>query len=72
MGVDICCDAGAVDALRQFVHAPIDQADQATEKIGAAARFGTRRFGRRGMAGTDKASCHQQGCDDMLGLNHAH
>ena len=72
MRADICCDAAAVDALRQLIHAPIDEADQAAEKIGAAVRFGTRRFGRRGLAGTNEVSCDQEGCDDMLGLNYAH
>ena len=67
VGVDVGRDAGAADALRQFVHAPIDQADQASEQIGACVRFGARRFGRRGLAGTDKASCDQERCDDMLG-----
>ena len=56
MGADVGRHAAAVDAPRQFVHAPIDRADQAAEQIGASARTG-RRFGRRGLAGAGEAHC---------------
>ena len=55
---------------RQFVHAPIDQADQAAEQIGAAVRLATRRFRRCGAAGADQASRDQERRDDVLGLKH--
>ncbi len=80
MGVDVGRDAGAVDAPRQFVHAPIDQADQAAEQIGAAVHgrdffAGARRAEqRRGFAGCDHGRRdHERRNDDgdIFGSNHA-
>ena len=46
VGADVGRNAAAADALCQFVHAPIDQADQATEQIGAPVRLGRLSLGR--------------------------
>ena len=57
--IDVCRHAGAVDAPRQFVHPPIDKADQAAEQIGAPVRFGRRTLG----GDTGEARCDQDGED---------
>ena len=63
--IDVCRHAGAVDAPREFVHPPIDKADQAAEQIGAPVRFGRRTLG----GDTGEARCDQDG-DDVPTLNH--
>jgi hypothetical protein len=40
VGTDVCRYAGAVEALGQLVHAPIDKIDHAAEQIGAPMRLG--------------------------------
>ena len=59
VGTDVCRYAGAVDALSQLVHAPIDKVDHAAEQIGAPMRLGRPSLG----GGTGEARCDQDGCD---------
>jgi len=75
VGVDGCRDPRAVNALRQFVHAPIKHADKASEEVSASAgldRLGSawRLEPRRGFASTDEAH-RDQDSRDLLGLKHA-
>ena len=63
--IDVCRHAGAVDAPREFVHPPIDKADQAAEQIGAPVRFG-----RRSLSGGTGESRYDQYYGDVSGLNH--
>jgi hypothetical protein len=39
VGIDVRLQTGAVDAASQFVHPPIDHANQATEQVGASVRL---------------------------------
>ena len=65
VGTDVRRDAGAVDALRQLIHPPIDKVDHATEQIGAPVRLGRLSLG----GGAGEACCDQDG-GDLSGLNH--
>ena len=67
-------DAAAVNALRQFVHAPIDRGDQTIKQIGASVNGGRGLFGAssRDEAGRDQGR-RDTACgisEDVFGSNH--
>ena len=74
IALDIGGDAGAIDALRELIHAPIDHADEATEHISAAVNGGRGLFGAssRDDAGRDQGR-RDTACgisEDVFGSNH--